>query len=173
MLGTLFDPHPATPGLDRLRRTSTGYAGRGTSTSYAGPGRRGARSTVIRPIERDCPKNQPLSAQLFRNMRAPLVRPSFFVTDFCTSRDVQKCVTSHSFFVTCEHRPPPVRAPVDCPPTARVRPGRPCALRLPVRERPCPCGRQAIFRNMRAPATACPRPGRLPSDYPCPPRSTD
>ena len=25
-LGT-FDPHPATPGLDRLRRTSTGYAG--------------------------------------------------------------------------------------------------------------------------------------------------
>ena len=26
VLGT-FDPHPATPGLDRLRRTSTGYAG--------------------------------------------------------------------------------------------------------------------------------------------------
>jgi hypothetical protein len=31
VLGT-FDPRPATPGLDRLRRTSTGYAG---------PGRRG------------------------------------------------------------------------------------------------------------------------------------
>ena len=32
MLGT-FDPHPATPGFDRLRRTSTGYAGARTSTS--------------------------------------------------------------------------------------------------------------------------------------------
>ena len=31
VLGT-FDPHPAAPGLDRLRRTSTGYAGpRGAS----------------------------------------------------------------------------------------------------------------------------------------------
>ena len=44
MLGA-FDPHPATPGLDRLRRASTGYAGRAPATpdehrSYAGPPRK-------------------------------------------------------------------------------------------------------------------------------------
>ena len=43
VLGT-FDPHPATPGLDRLRRTSTGYGftpdeqGRETRLQLAGFG---------------------------------------------------------------------------------------------------------------------------------------
>ena len=53
-----FDPHPATPGLDRLRRTSTGYAG---PTRYAGPA--AAPATAVRQTRTGCAQSLKLGSR--------------------------------------------------------------------------------------------------------------